>query len=273
MVLKTEPGVWTRYVAIGDSLTEGLADPNPSAPSAWLGWADRLAVKLAGAAARQGQQLTYANLAVRGRLMADVVGRQVDQALTLRPDLVSLWGGGNDSLRPNIKPAAVAALLEDGVRRLREADIDVLLGTAYDTSDSPFLRWTAPHCEAFNDELWRIAEEYGCYVADVWHFPALHDLRMWADDLIHLTPMGHARMAERAYAALGLTPDPDYARPLPAEPPRGLVQQGRDAVHWGQIFLLPWIRRRVAGRSSGDGRVGKRLELTPVDDIAAILSA
>jgi lysophospholipase L1-like esterase len=273
MALKTQPGVWTRFVAVGDSLTEGLVDFDPRTPRAPLGWADRLAVKLAGHAAAHGQTLTYANTAVRGRLMADIAGHQIDQALALAPDLVAVWGGGNDCLRPNATVAAVARQLEDGVRRLRATGCDVLLATAYDPSDSAVLRWTAPRSYEFALELWRIAEEYECYVADVWHFPALHDLRMWADDLIHLTTAGHERMAERAYAALGLPATPGYEMPLPPLPPRTPLRWTRDMLHWGQIFLLPWTRRRIAGRSSGDGRVGKRLELAPVDNIVAALAA
>jgi lysophospholipase L1-like esterase len=270
MAVLSEPRLWRRYVAIGDSMTEGLADPGLG-PDRWLGWADRLAVKLAEQAAASNQDFAYANLAVRGRLMADIAGRQVDDALALKPDLVSLWGGGNDCLRPNVRPDQVAARLEDGVRRLRAAGTDVLLLTAYDASDSAALRWTAPRSRVFTEELWRIARDCGCYVADVWDFPALHDLRMWAEDLIHLTPEGHTRLAERTAAALGLATAPSYEVPLPAAAPRSLLRRCRDNLHWVKIFLLPWVRRRIAGRSSGDGRVGKRLQLAPVDDITAAI--
>ncbi|HEY3535412.1 MAG TPA: SGNH/GDSL hydrolase family protein, partial [Pedococcus sp.] len=58
--------VWHRYVAIGDSFTEGMSDPDPSRPGAFLGWADRLAGHLSQLA---GGDFTYANLAVRGRLL------------------------------------------------------------------------------------------------------------------------------------------------------------------------------------------------------------
>jgi lysophospholipase L1-like esterase len=273
VAVPTEARGWSRYVAIGDSLTEGLADPDPRGPDRWIGWADRLAVKLAAAAAADGRSFGYANLAVRGRLMADVAGRQVDAALALKPDLVAVWGGGNDCLRPNLVPAQVAARLETGVSRLRAAGADVLLLTAYDASDSAVLRWTAGKSRLLTDELWRIADHYGCYVADVWNFPALHDLRLWADDLIHLRADGHARLAERAAAALGLPAAPGYEAPLPPAPPRGPLRWTRDTIRWSQIFLFPWVRRRIAGRSTGDGRVGKRLTLEPVDDVVAALAA
>ena len=87
---------WTRYVAVGDSFTEGMSDPDPSTPDAYVGWADRLATLLAP----HVEEFSYANLAVRGRKLADVTGPQLDAALALEPDLVSIVGGGNDLLRP-----------------------------------------------------------------------------------------------------------------------------------------------------------------------------
>ena len=47
-----------RYVAIGDSTTEGLEDPYPDG-SGYRGWADRLAERMAQAS----PGLLYANLA------------------------------------------------------------------------------------------------------------------------------------------------------------------------------------------------------------------
>ena len=104
-----EPGRWSRYVAVGDSFTEGMSDADPRVPDRFVGWADRLAAHLAAVVA--GEDFGYANLAVRGRLLADIAGRQVDDALALGPDLVSIVGGGNDILRP-------------------KADIDALAGRA-----------------------------------------------------------------------------------------------------------------------------------------------
>ena len=38
---------WSRYVAIGDSFTEGIGDPEPNSPGGNRGWADRVAEVLA----------------------------------------------------------------------------------------------------------------------------------------------------------------------------------------------------------------------------------
>ena len=119
-----EPRVWTRYVAVGDSFTEGMSDPDPEIPDRYVGWADRLAVDLARYASDAGHQFGYANLAVRGRLLADIVGPQLDAALALEPDLVSIVGGGNDILRPSADVDALAGKLEDAVVRIRDTGAD-----------------------------------------------------------------------------------------------------------------------------------------------------
>jgi len=122
---------FTRYVAIGDSFTEGMSDADPERPDRYVGWADRLAAHLARLATEQGKEdqqsrqsqqdpdFGYANLAVRGRLLANIVGPQLEHAISLEPDLVSIVGGGNDILRPRADIDALAARLEDAVSRLR----------------------------------------------------------------------------------------------------------------------------------------------------------
>ena len=110
---------WRRYVAIGDSFTEGMSDPDPRQDDAYLGWADRLAVDLAQVADGAGHGFEYANLAIRGKLLGDVVGPQLDAALAMQPDLVSMVGGGNDIMRPNVDLDDVADQLEAAVVRLK----------------------------------------------------------------------------------------------------------------------------------------------------------
>src|SRR5699024_7049771 len=95
--------------------TEGMSDASPQDPDVFVGWADRLASLLAP----HTPQLSYANLAVRGRKLADVAGPQLDAALALGPDLVSIVGGGNDILRPTADVDALASQLERAVARIR----------------------------------------------------------------------------------------------------------------------------------------------------------
>jgi lysophospholipase L1-like esterase len=129
---------WRRYVALGDSFTEGLSDPDPARPGEYRGWADRLAEHLA--AASPDADVEYANLAIRGRLVAQVLDGQLPVALAAQPDLVSLVAGGNDLLRPGGDPDALAARIEEAVVRLRAAGADVLLATGVDVRQTPIIK-------------------------------------------------------------------------------------------------------------------------------------
>src|SRR5450756_2886692 len=84
----------TSFVALGDSFTEGLSDPVPG--GGYRGWADRFAGQLAA----EYPGLRYANLAVQGKVLREIVAEQVPAAVSMSPGLVSIAGGGNDILRP-----------------------------------------------------------------------------------------------------------------------------------------------------------------------------
>lgn len=249
---------WRRYIALGDSFTEGLSDADPARPGEFRGWADRLAAHLA--AAVPDAEVEYANLAVRGRLLPQVVGEQVPVALAAAPDLVSLVAGGNDLMRPGGDPDAIAATLESAVLRLRAAGADVLLATGVDPRQTPILRRIRGKVAVFNTHVWSIAERTGSAVLDQWGAAWVQDWRMWDTDRIHLTAEGHRRMALAAAAALGLPGEggDDWRTPLPPAPPRALRAAVAEEAAWVRGFVAPWIGRRLRGRSSGDGRAPKR---------------
>jgi lysophospholipase L1-like esterase len=249
---------WRRYVALGDSFTEGLNDPDPSRPGEFRGWADRLADHLAAAAG--DDDVEYANLAIRGRLLAHVVEQQVPVALEAAPDLVSLVAGGNDLMRPGADPDELAATLESAVVRLRAAGADVLLATGVDTRLTPILRRVRGKVAIYNAHIWSIAARSGAAVLDQWGSPWLLDWRMWDTDRIHLTDEGHRRIALAAAAALGLpgADGDDWRTPLPPLPPRAFRAAVAEEAAWVRGFVAPWIGRRLRGRSSGDGRTPKR---------------
>ncbi|WP_442907575.1 SGNH/GDSL hydrolase family protein [Kineococcus sp. G2] len=256
-----------RYVALGDSFTEGMVDPRPD--GGYRGWADRLAEHLA--AAGDGTVVEYANLAVRGRLLPRIVDEQVPRALELAPDLVSLVGGGNDLLRPGTDPDALAGLLERAVVRLRTGGARVLLATGADPAAAPLLRRTRGAVAAWNCHVWSLAHRHGCDVVDLWGLRALADPRCWGEDRIHLTPEGHRRVALAALDALG-RPAPvglseaerDYRSPLPAAEPVPRHRALAADLRWGRVHLLPWVHRRLRRTTSGAHRTGKRPEPTPV---------
>ena len=256
---------WRRYVAIGDSFTEGLCDDDPANPGCYRGWADRLAVHLAVHA--PDEPVSYANLAVRGRLLAEVVGPQLDAAMALGPDLVSIVGGGNDILRPRTDVDQLAADLDAAAARIRGGGADVLLFTPVDPKDAPLIRSTRGRVATFVAHQHDIAHRHGAYLVDQWSMPVLRDWRLWAPDRIHLTADGHGRVAEAAAAALGLPVNPQWARPLPAREPQPRSVRLREDARWAREFLAPWVRRRVQGRSSGDQVSAKRPLLTVVEHL------
>lgn len=261
---------WQRYVAVGDSFTEGLMDNDPLHPGAYRGWADRLAELLARRSVQDEHDFGYANLAVRGRLVAEITGPQLDDALALTPDLVSLSAGGNDYLRRRVTPDLITDQLEDAVQRIRATGADVLLVTGPDVSWMPLLHRMQGRMAEFTANMWGIAQRNECFVADIWSLRALRDPRMFADDRIHLSPEGHRRVAAQAAWALGLNPtQTDWADPLPSAPPLPLLATVQANRAWARMHLAPWVQRRLTGASSGDGITAKRPLIEPLPALVA----
>lgn len=263
---------WKHYVAIGDSFTEGLwdfvdggtfTDHEVDADRPLHGWADRVAQRLSQERVDAGEPpLEYANLAIRGRLLSDIVTAQLDQALEMRPDLISLVGGGNDLLRVDSDPDVLARRLEAAVVRARDAGADVLLSTGMDVANSPLVRRARPRVAVFNSHIWSMARRHGAYVLDLWGLRPLMDWEMWSADRIHLTPEGHRRVSQAALVALGFVPDDEqWDKPLRPNAEPATVAEN---LRWTRSHAVPWVMRRVQGRSSGDGRAPKRPELEPV---------
>jgi lysophospholipase L1-like esterase len=252
---------WTRYVALGDSFTEGLGDPDPVAPGGWRGWADRVAETLA----QRSDDFSYANLAVRGRLLGRIVGEQLPAALTLRPDLVSMSGGGNDLLRPGADVDALGALLDEAVGRLRDDGIDVILFTGVDPLDSPVIRRLRSRISAYNEHVRTIGSSRGTYVVDLWTMQILRDWRMWAADRLHMSAAGHRRVALAVLETLGLPVETEtpWREPLPPLPELRYSARLLRDMRWARAHLAPWVIRRLRGQSSGDQLTAKRPGLTP----------
>jgi lysophospholipase L1-like esterase len=250
---------WTRYVAIGDSFTEGLGDPYPGNPGSWRGWADRVAEELAG----RTDAFTYANLAIRGRLLGQIIDGQLPEALALQPDLVSLSGGGNDLLRPGTDVNALGARLDDAVGRLRAAGADVILFTGVDPTDTPLIRRTRGRVAAFNEHINAIARHRGAYVVDQWTMRVLCDWRMWGADRLHMSPAGHRRVALAVLETLGLPVEAGWREPLPPLPELGRGARLLREMRWTRTYLFPWMVRRLRGQSSGDHITAKRPGLSP----------
>lgn len=244
---------WTRYVALGDSFTEGIGDPEPASPGGHRGWADRVAEVLASTT----DDFAYANLAVRGRLLQQILDEQVEPALELRPDLVSISAGGNDIIRPGTDPDEVAARFETGIERLRRDGATVVMFNGPDIGGTPVLGRLRGKVAIYNENLRAIAARHDAIVADMWALRELADPRMWAPDRLHFSPVGHQTIAAMVLDSLGVEHDlePFRADPLPK---RSWRQARADDVVWAREYFAPWIIRRIQGRSSGDHVLPKR---------------
>ena len=248
------------FVALGDSFTEGVGDPYPDGTS--RGWADRFAGHLAAAS----PGLRYANLAIRGKVLGQVIDEQIPAAVALAPDLVSIAAGGNDLLRPKADPDALAATFEQAVAALRQAGSQVMLFTGFDPGGFPLIRLIRGKAAAYNAQLRETASKYHCLHVDLWSMRVLADRREWCEDRLHLAADGHRRVALRACEVAGVPVAADWREPLPwdpAGPPRWLTARQQD-IHWARTYAAPWLQRRLRGTSSGDGMLPKRPDLAPL---------
>lgn len=263
-----------RLVVLGDSFTEGLHD-ELGPDGRHRGWADRVAAVLA---TRQ-PGLTYANLAVRGRLLDEVATEQLPAALDLRPQLVAFHAGANDVLRPRVTISQVARRYDRAVVTLREAGIEVLLFTVIEQAGGTgrLANGLARRFASFNAAVRATAARRGATLVDLGGVPALHDRRLWDEDRLHLSPAGHTRVAAAVLETLGVDdavlnggPAGWWRVPLPTVPEGTRRQKLAADLTWTWRHLAPWVWRRVRGVSSGDGVVAKRPMLVEVhrDDVA-----
>lgn len=248
-----------RFVAIGDSFTEGVGDELPGGGA--RGWADLTAQGWADAL---GEPIGYANLAIRGRLIRPIVQEQLEPALALKPTHLSFNGGGNDMLRPR---ADIGSIADEYLRVLERCDEEgvtlIALAGADPSARLPLGRLIKRRGDALTDAvLRRLVDRPDVVVADNWSDPAFADPSLWSEDRLHMGPRGHHRVASRVLTALGLTP-PALPEEAPAQP---VAARGGSAQYYRR-HVAPWVRRRLTGTSSGDGRSAKYPHFVPIDPV------
>ncbi|KRB37928.1 SGNH/GDSL hydrolase family protein [Microbacterium sp. Root180] len=254
-----QPHPWRRWVAIGDSFTEGVGDPEPTAPNGLRGWADRVAEVLS----QQVDDFAYANLAIRGRLIGQIVEEQVEPAIALKPDLVTFSAGGNDVIRPGADPDAVAQIFEDAVVRLSSDGATVVVFTGIDTNFTPVFRGIRGRVAIYNENIRAIADKYDCVVADQWALKEVQDMRFFDDDRLHYNALGHHEVARMVLRSLNV---PNDLQPMQPDPFPARTWREARAVDfvWAREHLVPWVLRRVRHQSSGDTVTAKRPDALPV---------
>lgn len=250
--------MYARYVALGDSQTEGLNDGDEL--TGYRGWADRLAERMAAV----NPSVQYANLAIRGKLAGQVRYEQLDAALSLRPDVATVVAGLNDVLRPRVDMAEVVADLDATFAALVGIGATVATLTFPDPGKvAPAAKRLLPRVLTLNEGIRSSAARHGVLVAETYDVEVCADPRIWSPDRIHASPLGHDRISHLMGHALGLADD-SWRLPLPPVPARTRRQRARAEYDFYRAFALPWIGRRIRGVSSGDGRSPKRPELLPV---------
>jgi len=257
---------FSRYVAIGDSQTEGLWDGDDD--TGLKGFADRLAVMLDSLY----PGLLYANLAVRGRQVIDVLNDQLPAALAMQPDLVSICIGMNDVTLPGGDFETALTNLEEIYRQLSECGATVLTTTFPDVVRLlPTGRFIAARVDRINALISVAARRYGFALVDLHSAPSMIDTQTWSIDKIHASSRGHALFAEAAAESLNLPGSShDWAIPSGATLDGSPLARTLAQAQWASTWFIPWFWRCLRGQSSGDGRFPKYPALVPVSNFTLL---
>ena len=242
----SEP-LYRTFVALGDSFTEGVGDVDDAYPNGLRGWADLVAEQLA----KNAPDVRYANLAIRGRMLGPILDDQLAPALDMEPDLVAIYAGANDIIRPRVDIDALVARYDDAIGKLAATGATVVLFTARDTAGAVVFDQLRGRFAIYNELVREVAERHKCVVIDFWRFNEYNDFRMWDWDRIHMSTAGHQNMAIRVLDELGVPHDLEAVDLGPA-PKLDAGQQRKADRIWFRDFAVPWIARRVRGISSGD---------------------
>ena len=247
---------FNRLIVCGDSFSEGMTDE--VVDGNYRGWADRVADELA----THVDGFSYANLAIRGKLVGQVVDQQLPEALkyvTGKETLITFHAGANDALRPGYDAAATIAKYQDAVRRLAASGATLLLFTVLEDTGNTGKGsevWKKRFSE-YNKAIREVGAEVGAIISDANDLDFFKDNRFLAFDRLHLNEEGHWRVAQGVLEVIGYPFDSAWRIPLPPAKPTPWIKQRITGVLWFFSFALPWILRRIQGKSSGDGRTAK----------------
>jgi len=252
------------YVAIGDSLSEGLGDFTFNLTRHGNGWTDRLAGILAREAQDKRFDFEYANLSLRGANLEKIMVNQLPRALALQPDLVTVMAGSNDLLTREHKLPRLRAIYRDGLQNLKAAGCDVVVANTINPLHLKVFKPLRYRAERFSELIGDVADELGVPVLDIFGIADFSDLMFWAQDMVHFSGHGHVAVANRAADLLDLS----YRF---AEPPRAISPVTRsisETLAWVVRDVVPFVQRRLRGVTAGDGLEPKHLKLESFQPMA-----
>lgn len=184
---------WNRFVAVGDSITEGYG-MDPVEGVAPICWVDRVARAL--------EIPEVHNLGRRNLRAREIRETQLERAVALEPDLVSIAAGPNDLLHDL---DGIEAELEPIYAAFE--GVDVFTFTYMDITRSGLLpddgvAWLQPRMEELHGVVRELAARYGALVVDIYGDPESRRADFFSSDLKHANARGHAYVAERTVTAL-----------------------------------------------------------------------
>jgi lysophospholipase L1-like esterase len=248
------------YVAIGDSLSEGMGDRFFLTHRVGSGWTDRLAHLLATDAADRGDPFEYANIAIRGCKLEDIMEDQIEHALALRPDLVTILAGSNNFFSNADTVARLERIFRSGLRRLKIAGIHVIVANTINPCHLRFFGPVRPNAERMSRMIDRVAVELGFPVIDVYGMAELKHLEFWHRDMVHFSEIGHTHIANAAAELLETT---SRYTPRDYEPSFATDRRLGETVAWFLRDVVPFIDRRLRRTTAGVGIAPKLPALVP----------
>ncbi|WBO67612.1 SGNH/GDSL hydrolase family protein [Streptomyces camelliae] len=267
-----------RFVALGDSLTEGVGDP---VGDGWRGWAALLAPSLAG-------EVEFTNLAVSGAQTRDVRERQTPAALELRPDVASVVIGVNDTLRHTFDIRAVTDHLDEVYAALTRQGATLLTACLPDPGamlglPGALARPLARRQRAVNTVVHALSERYGAVHLHATGGTWITDRALWSADRLHPGERGHRQLAVRFHALLAEagratgeppSPEPEFPAPTRTASLLWLATAGTGWVVRRCQDLLPQLLRLAADEMRHQARgTSARLDLSASAAVSAALSA
>ncbi|PDZ55378.1 lipase [Bacillus cereus] len=199
-MFKNKGGIhmWKRFVAIGDSFTEGIGDEVEGI--ALKSWVDHF-VQLCE------KDIEYANFAKRGLVTEEIRLQQLEKALTFNSDLVSLIAGANDVLKGRWNHDAYKNDMEFMIDTLSKAGADIIIANLPDfTVRLPFAsekkQVIKEQLLEANEVIHSLSREYKLHHVDFWNHHLVNDNTLWSKDLIHPNSKGYVKVAELIFSSL-----------------------------------------------------------------------